>query len=100
MRCSGRSHHRQQLAYDRLRSPPTSRSEGGLVEWMGGAKVRLHILSDLHIEFAPFEPTAVDADLVVLAGDIHVGTTALQWARNAFPNKQILFVPGNHEFYG
>ncbi len=62
--------------------------------------MRLHILSDLHIEFAPFEPTAVDADLVVLAGDIHVGTTALQWARNAFPNKQILFVPGNHEFYG
>ncbi len=62
--------------------------------------MRLHILSDLHIEFAPFEPPAVDADLIVLAGDIHVGTTALQWARNAFPDQQIVFVPGNHEFYG
>lgn len=62
--------------------------------------MRLHILSDLHVEFAPFEPAAVGADLVVLAGDIHVGLSTLQWAREAFPNQQIIIVAGNHEFYG
>ena len=37
--------------------------------------MRLHILSDLHLEFSPYgddlEP--VQADVVVLAGDIHNG---------------------------
>ncbi len=62
--------------------------------------MKIHILSDLHVEFAPFTPQPVDADVVVLAGDIDVGTSALEWAREAFPNQQIIFVHGNHEFYG
>ena len=38
-------------------------------------------------------------DVVVLAGDIHAHTHALAWAAQTFPNKQIVYVPGNHEFY-
>jgi predicted phosphodiesterase len=63
------------------------------------------ILSDLHIEFAPFDPAPhgervdAQADVVVLAGDIHVGTRGLVWARAMFADKPIVYVPGNHEFY-
>ena len=35
--------------------------------------MKLHILSDLHSEFAGFTPPEIDADVVVLAGDIGVG---------------------------
>lgn len=62
--------------------------------------MKLHILSDLHLEFATFEPPTTDADLIVLAGDIGSGDKGVQWARKAFPEKPIVYVPGNHEFYG
>lgn len=61
------------------------------------------MLSDLHLEFEPFEPSrdAVKAcDVVVLAGDIDKGTRGITWAREAFASKPVVYVPGNHEFYG
>ena len=61
--------------------------------------MRIHILSDLHLEFAPFQTAQVDADVVVLAGDIHVGSKGIQWARKQFPGKPVIYVLGNHEFY-
>ncbi|MBZ5487320.1 metallophosphoesterase family protein [Halomonas aquamarina] len=64
--------------------------------------MRLHVLSDLHLEHFP-EGRAlpdVEADALVLAGDIHETTRGLGWARARFPDRPILFVPGNHEFYG
>lgn len=57
------------------------------------------MLSDLHVEQAPFEPTPAEADVVVLAGDVHNGGAALRWARAAFPDQPIVQVAGNHEFY-
>jgi Icc-related predicted phosphoesterase len=62
--------------------------------------MKVRILSDLHLEFFNWTPPAADADVVVLAGDIHVGTQALRWARLHFPETPIVYVPGNHEFYG
>jgi predicted phosphodiesterase len=62
--------------------------------------MKLHILSDLHLEFSTFEPIATDADVVVLAGDIGKKVSGIIWAREAFPDKEIIYVPGNHEFYG
>ena len=35
--------------------------------------MRIHLLSDLHLEFGPFEPSLMDADVVLLAGDIPAG---------------------------
>jgi predicted phosphodiesterase len=61
--------------------------------------MRLHILSDLHLEFGPVEIPPADADLVVLAGDVHLGREGLRWARNQFPDKPVVYVLGNHEFY-
>ena len=62
--------------------------------------MRLHVLSDLHVEFAPFSPPQIAADVVVLAGDIHPGKQSLAWIRQTFPDVPVVFVPGNHEFYG
>jgi Icc-related predicted phosphoesterase len=65
--------------------------------------VRLLVLSDLHVEFAPFEPNraaVATADVVVLAGDINKGVRGIEWARGAFGDKPIIYVAGNHEFYG
>jgi len=58
--------------------------------------MRIHILSDLHLERAPFDPPATGADLVVLAGDIHNGAAGIEWARQVF-RAPVLFVAGNHE---
>jgi predicted phosphodiesterase len=59
---------------------------------------RLHILSDLHLGNAPFEHPAADADIVILAGDISRPAQALTWARQF--EQPVLYVAGNHEFYG
>ena len=62
--------------------------------------MRLHILSDIHLERAPFTAPDVDADLVVLAGDIAPGTAGVRWARSWLDQRPALYVAGNHEFYG
>ena len=61
--------------------------------------MKLHVLNDLHIEFEDFAPPATDADVVVLAGDIGVGLGGQRWAETRFPDKPVIYVPGNHEFY-
>ena len=43
---------------------------------------------------------SVDADAVILAGDIHRTTQGLRWARERWPDLPMVYVPGNHEFYG
>jgi len=62
--------------------------------------MRIHLHSDLHLEFGGFLPPQVDADVVVLAGDIHPGTYAMNWASNIWKDLPIIYVAGNHEFYG
>lgn len=59
--------------------------------------MRVHLLSDLHNEFDPFIPSAVDADVVILAGDINVKARGVRWAMQVFPCP-VLYVPGNHEY--
>jgi len=62
--------------------------------------MRVHILSDLHLEFAPFQPNKVNADVIVLAGDVHTGTNGIKWILQTFPDRPVIYVLGNHEFYG
>lgn len=61
--------------------------------------MRLRVFSDLHTEFERFDPPPVEADVVVLAGDIGTKTHGLTWALKAF-DVPVVYVPGNHEFYG
>lgn len=68
--------------------------------------MNIQILSDLHVELAAFDrPRSGTApDVVILAGDIHSpGSKVPRWARrdSVFgAGPEIVFVPGNHEFYG
>ncbi len=62
--------------------------------------MKVRILSDLHLEFASISLPKVDADVVVLAGDIDVEGVGLEWALETFPDKPVLYVFGNHEYYG
>ncbi len=61
--------------------------------------MRIHLLSDLHNEFRPFTPEPLDCDVVILAGDIDLKARGVEWARKSF-STPVLYVPGNHEFYG
>lgn len=64
--------------------------------------MKIHILSDLHNEFVPYQPNpdaVANANVIVLAGDIDEGTKGLDWARDSFPKSEIIYVAGNHEFY-
>jgi Icc-related predicted phosphoesterase len=65
--------------------------------------MRVHVFSDLHLEFGPLTlPEAVTsgalADLVLLAGDIHVNQRAVAWAADTF-KQAVCLIGGNHEAY-
>lgn len=60
--------------------------------------MRLGILSDLHLSRGPQALPGPDVDLFVLAGDIDRPAQAIPWAASL--GKPVLYVPGNHEFYG
>ena len=60
--------------------------------------MKLHVLSDLHLSVGGLEPPRTDADVVILAGDIARPAEAIAWA-SCFP-QPVVYVIGNHEFYG
>lgn len=62
--------------------------------------MRVHVLSDLHLEFRPYDDASPDADVVVLAGDVWLGVRGVEWARGRWPDTPIVYVAGNHEYYG
>ena len=61
--------------------------------------MRVHVLSDLHLEFGPFSVPKVEADVVVLAGDTQPGKRGVQWALKTFPHRPVIYVLGNHDYY-
>lgn len=62
--------------------------------------MRIRVFSDLHLDFGPLAVPPVAADVVVLAGDIHTGDTGITWARDTFGDRPVVYVLGNHEYYG
>jgi len=62
--------------------------------------MKIRILSDLHLEFSGWRPPSGDEDVVVLAGDISEGRSGVPWARKYFRDTPVVYVPGNHEYYG
>jgi len=61
--------------------------------------MKVQILSDIHLEFSNFIPPKTDAEVIVLAGDIGKSSNGVDWARKTWPDKEIVMVIGNHEFY-
>lgn len=60
--------------------------------------MKILLYSDLHIEFTPFVPPYVEADLVVLAGDIGIQARGVLWANETF-KVPVIYCAGNHEAY-
>jgi Icc-related predicted phosphoesterase len=60
--------------------------------------MKLNILSDLHLSCGALNLPENGADAVVLAGDIARPREAVAWALGIA--KPVLYVAGNHEFYG
>lgn len=60
--------------------------------------MKLNILSDLHLSVRAMDRPRNDADVVVLAGDLCRPREAAAWALGF--DKPVLYVLGNHEFYG
>jgi len=61
--------------------------------------MKLQIYSDLHNELSRFEPATSDADVVILAGDIDLKSRGVKWANEVF-QCPVVYVCGNHEYYG
>lgn len=68
------------------------------------AETTIRLLSDLHLEFyGTPERTGIKddvaCDVVVLAGDIDNGEAGIDWAGRTF-DRPVIYVMGNHEYYG
>lgn len=73
--------------------------------------MRIALYSDLHLEMVAhrkgslaWEPPVLDVDVAILAGDIGSHTHGIEWAATAFrkwpTSPEIIYVVGNHEYYG
>jgi Icc-related predicted phosphoesterase len=60
--------------------------------------MKIGVISDLHLSRGPQLAPVNDCDVYALAGDIGKPAEAIAWAREL--GKPVLYVPGNHEFYG
>lgn len=62
--------------------------------------MKVQILSDLHLEFGYSSSLKFDqADLIILAGDTHIGTKGIEWIKKYIPTKEVIYLLGNHEYY-
>jgi Icc-related predicted phosphoesterase len=61
--------------------------------------MRIQLFSDLHLEFGDFTPPRPAADVLVVAGDLHVGRRGLAWLARHYADMPIVYVLGNHEHY-
>lgn len=61
--------------------------------------MKIQIISDLHQEFGYTDLNFDRSDVVVLAGDVNLGTKGVEWIKSKIPDKPVLYVLGNHEYY-
>ena len=61
--------------------------------------MKILVYSDLHLEFSDFSVPCTGYDVVVLAGDIHLGDQGIKWAQTSFPDTPVIYICGNHEYY-
>ena len=61
--------------------------------------MKIQLISDLHQEFGRSELSFDTADVVVLAGDVNLGTKGVEWMLYAIKDKPVIYVLGNHEYY-
>ena len=67
--------------------------------------MKFALFSDLHIELDKdfkWQPPELDADIILLEGDIGILPNSLEWARRTFEadGRRVVYVAGNHDYYG
>ncbi len=62
--------------------------------------MKIQYMSDIHLEFGDMVIPPITGEVLVLAGDIGVGNSAVGWINEiAQGYKAVIYIPGNHEFY-
>lgn len=63
--------------------------------------MKVRLISDTHFEF--YEDTRLypnkGEDVLIIAGDLAVGPNNVKKALSRFETKEVIYVPGNHEYY-
>lgn len=67
--------------------------------------MKIQLISDLHIGVCQYTPVAAGADVIVVAGDVDAGFDTNVYRLfsdmlRSSPQAHIVYVAGNHEFYG
>jgi Icc-related predicted phosphoesterase len=69
------------------------------------SKVKVHVVSDIHLEFTGME-CALDVvamherDFLIVAGDLAEGLRGEEWLVDQCSYSPVVYVTGNHEYYG
>ena len=62
---------------------------------------RLLIQSDLHLDSSMFYPPDAETfDIAVVAGDVGNGPHAVEWARDSYSGRPVIFVPRSDDRAG
>lgn len=61
--------------------------------------MKIQVVSDLHQEFGSMDISFEQADVVIFAGDVNLGTKGVQWILSKITNVPVIYVLGNHEYY-
>jgi Icc-related predicted phosphoesterase len=61
--------------------------------------MKIQVISDLHQEFGFMDISFEGVDLVILAGDINLGTKGIKWIKSTITAVPVIYVLGNHEYY-
>ncbi|UYP47539.1 hypothetical protein NEF87_003824 [Candidatus Lokiarchaeum ossiferum] len=61
--------------------------------------MKIQIVSDLHLEFGDYTLPQCERDLLIVAGDVHVGKKAVSFLKEQLEWSPVVYILGNHEFY-
>ena len=61
--------------------------------------MKIQIISDLHNEFGTINHNFGNIDLLIVAGDLDLGTKGITWLKETIKNFPVIYVLGNHEYY-
>jgi predicted phosphodiesterase len=61
--------------------------------------MKIQVISDLHQEFGFMDLSFEGANVVILAGDINLGTKGIEWIKATITKVPVIYVLGNHEYY-
>ncbi len=62
-------------------------------------RLKIQIISDLHLEFGDMVVPRIDRDLLIIAGDLDIGKKPIKFIKEQLKISPVIYILGNHEFY-